>query len=94
MRNRTVEDGLKESWEEAGIEGRIEGQPLGRYTYRKWGTVLEVTGLLMHVTAVHDNWPEAEMRQRRFCDAREAAALIDRPGVRELLAAAVKRIVS
>ncbi len=84
---------IKESWEEAGIDGVIEGNPLGFYTYNKWDTVLEVTGLLMQVTATHEDWPEAEQRERRFCDAREAATLIDRPGVRQLLAAAVKRIV-
>jgi phosphohistidine phosphatase len=83
---------IKESWEEAGIDGVIEGNPLGCYTYCKWGTQLEVTGLLMHITATHEDWPEAEMRDRRFCHADEAEALIDREGVRELLAAAVERI--
>jgi len=88
----TVETALKESWEEAGIDGRIEGGPLGYYTYRKWGTALEVTGLLMPITHVHPNWPEADIRDRRFCTADEAVALIDREGVRQLLAEAVKRI--
>jgi len=83
---------LKEAWEEAGIDGVIEGDPLGEYTYHKWGTELEVTGLLMRVERAGEDWPEADLRQRRFCGADEAAALVDRPGVRRLLAAALERI--
>jgi len=83
---------LKEAWEEAGIEGVIEGGPLGAYTYQKWGTELEVTGLLMRITSADEDWPEADLRRRRFCDAGEAAALVDRPGVRRLLSAALERI--
>jgi len=83
---------LKEAWEEAGIGGLIEGPPLGSYTYRKWGAVLEVTGLLMRVSSAEEDWPEADLRHRRWCAADEAASLIDRPDVRRLLCAAVERI--
>ena len=51
-----VETALKEALEEAGLQGHIEGDPLGRYEYAKWGTTLEVTGLLMRVTAAEDDW--------------------------------------
>jgi phosphohistidine phosphatase len=83
---------LKEAQEEAGIHGRIEGPPLGSYRYAKWGTTLEVTTLLMHVTRVDTDWPEDDCRERRWCDAEEAWRRIERPGVRQMLEAAVARL--
>ena len=44
-----VETGLKEAFEEAGLHGRIEGAPLGRYVYSKWGSVMDACVLLMEV---------------------------------------------
>ena len=33
-----VETALKEAEEEAGLHGRVDDEPLGRYKYAKWGT--------------------------------------------------------
>jgi 8-oxo-dGTP pyrophosphatase MutT (NUDIX family) len=63
---------LIEAHEEAGIRGRIVGEPVGEYRYQKWGTELEVTVFLMEVDAVDDDWQEAGMRQREWVDADEA----------------------
>lgn len=86
------ETALKEAHEEAGIRGRIEGDPLGEYEYRKWGTVLWVTAYLMRVTATDDDWVEAHLRNREWCSAEEARAAINREELIALLDTAVERV--
>lgn len=87
-----IETALKEAEEEAGIYGRIEGKPLGQYEYRKWGTVLTVTGYLMRVTAAEDDWEEAQWRERAWYTADKARAVIDRDEILALLEEAVGRV--
>lgn len=86
------ETALKEALEEAGLHGRLEGDPLGQYQYRKWGTTLSVTCFLMEVTAAEDNWEEADVRQRRWRTAEKARKLLDRDPLLELLDAAAERV--
>lgn len=86
------EAALKESEEEGGLHGHIVGDPLGQYEYRKWGTALLVTVYLMQVTAVDDDWEEADVRQRRWCRAEKARAALERHELRELLDAALEQI--
>jgi len=89
----TPEDtALKEAEEEAGLHGRIVGKPLGRYEYRKWGTVLSVHVYLMQVTTADDDWDEADLRERTWCPPDEARAAIHRQELRELLDAALVTI--
>ena len=84
----------KEAEEEAGLHGRIVGEPLGTYRYCKWGTELVVAVYLMRVTAADDDWEESEWRQRAWCSAEEARAIIHRAEVADLLEAAVERIAA
>jgi 8-oxo-dGTP pyrophosphatase MutT (NUDIX family) len=86
------ETALKEAEEEAGLHGRIVGEPLGEFQYFKWNTTLEVTVYLMEVTAADDDWEEAELRDRAWHRAREAQAAIHRDELRELLDVAIERI--
>lgn len=88
------ETALKEAEEEAGLHGQVVGDPLGQYEYRKWGTVLLVTVYLMQVTAVDDEWEEADLRQRRWCRAEKARAALRRGELRELLDTSLERIDS
>lgn len=83
---------LQEAEEEAGLHGQIEGDPLGDYEYAKWGTNLTVCVYLMSVTAVDEDWQEAAIRQRQWCDADTARELVGRDELRELLEVAVGRI--
>jgi len=85
---------LKEAREEAGLDGRIIGDPLGEYTYHKWETSLVVETLLMEVTAEEAHWQEAELRDRRWCTADEARNLVDRDELRWLIGAAIERLGS
>ena len=84
---------LQEAEEEAGLHGQIEGDPLGEYQYAKWGTNLTVCVYLMHVRAVDENWEEASLRQRQWCDADTARDLIGREELQKLVEVAVGRIV-
>ncbi len=86
------ETALKEAQEEAGLHGSIEGEPLGEYEYAKWGTNLVVSVYLMRVTTADDEWEEASVRQRKWCDADTARDRIRREELLDLLETAVGRI--
>jgi 8-oxo-dGTP pyrophosphatase MutT (NUDIX family) len=82
----------KEAFEEAGVQGRIVGGPVGSYRSIKCETPLEVVGYLLLVTMELHAWPEQAVRQRRWAAAEEAMQLIGQRGQRELLAAAIQRL--
>jgi 8-oxo-dGTP pyrophosphatase MutT (NUDIX family) len=88
------ETGLKEAWEEAGLHGRIVGQPLGTYEDAKWGRTLHVTVLLMEVTACQHRWLEADVRRRGWFPAREAAELPAREELRHFAKVAHGRLAA
>lgn len=63
----------KEAREEAGIEGRVSKDSLGRYAYKKWGGTCEVEVFPMQVTSELEEWPEAETRRRKWMPLKKAA---------------------
>ena len=85
------ETGLKEAFEEAGLHGRIDGTPLGRYVYSKWGSVMDVTVLLMEVERTGETWLE-DHRLRRWTSGKEALTLIGKPELREMLRCGMYRL--
>ena len=86
------ETALKEAEEEAGLHGAIEGEPLGTYTYAKWGTTLNVTAALMNVSRADEQWDESDVRKRRWETAEDARELLDQTALKELLDEAVRRL--
>ena len=83
----------QEAWEEAGITGAVEGEPVGRYRYRKRRRLrrplpTEVELYRMVVAEEHDDWPERAQRTRRWFAPNEAAALVDEPDLADLIRAA------
>ena len=86
------ETALKEAFEEAGVRGRIVGEPVGVYSDAKWGAILDVTVVLMEVDHAADDWPEAAARHRRWAPPAEAEQLVARPELRQILAAAIPRL--
>lgn len=84
------ETALKEALEEAGLHGRIVGEPLGGYEDFKWGSKLLVTVLLMEVTRADDEWLEADVRERCWVDAGEAAEMLGNPALQPFVVAALK----
>lgn len=93
MRGRSLAEAAgQEAWEEAGIRGRVEPQPMGRFAATKTtpgGLDLpcEVAVFRLHVTAMEDLFPEAGQRRRRWLRPDEAAGMVREPGLRRLLAA-------
>ncbi|MET0105489.1 MAG: NUDIX domain-containing protein [Sedimenticola sp.] len=71
------ESALKEAWEEAGVEGEVTEDPLGSYSYPKWGATCTCTVYPMKVTheLPEKEWEEHH-RGRRWVPPEEAAALL------------------
>jgi phosphohistidine phosphatase len=76
---------LKEAWEEAGLMGRLLGEPIGTYQYRKWATDFTVAVFLMEVHEAQDDWQEAAIRDRKWTSFDEAGSLLADHPVRSLL---------
>lgn len=81
----TTDIALQEAWEEAGLIGTLDQQPIGCFEYEKAGQHYRVTVYLMHVRAVHDQWPERGWRARVWLSPDKAEARIDHAGLRLLL---------
>ncbi|WP_439551264.1 NUDIX hydrolase [Falsiroseomonas sp.] len=80
----------REAFEEAGLEGEAEAEPLGTYSYdkRKANGVLlpcEVLVFRYRVTRLLAEWPERHQRERRLFRPEAAAALVLEPALARLL---------
>lgn len=84
-----VETALKEAQEEAGLHGRVVGEPLGTYEYFKWDTTLEVTVVLMEVLQCDDDWPESAQRERRWLPPADALQILSKDELRGFLQRAI-----
>jgi len=82
---------LQEAWEEAGVKtGCIAQEPIGSYDYAKrleGGVPVPVEVKVFAVTDVQmaETYPEAEERNRNWFPPAKAAALVDEPGLQEIL---------
>lgn len=88
------ETALKEAFEEAGIRGKIVGEPLGSYQDEKWGCQLHVTVLLMKVQECEQDWLEADSRERLWASPSKAHQLISKSTLRDFVEIAVERIAN
>ncbi|QQA41582.1 NUDIX hydrolase [Pelagovum pacificum] len=70
-----------EAWEEAGLEGKVEAQPLGLVSYQKRFGKSEVPVIAvvyaMEVTRVADDYPEKGQRKRKWFSPKKAASKLD-----------------
>lgn len=85
-----VQSAAQEAYEEAGIRGAVEAEPLGRYFYfkrRRNGDLLpaEVQLFEMRVVEICDDWPEKGERERRWFAPRDAAAAVAEADLAELI---------
>jgi 8-oxo-dGTP pyrophosphatase MutT (NUDIX family) len=76
---------LEEAWEDAGLLGALQREPIGSYVYEKLGNIYHVTVFLMNVTEARSIWPEAVERQRIWLRPMTAVARVDYLGLRKLL---------
>ena len=79
------ESALQEAWEEAGLTGALDGEPIGSYLYEKDGKTHHVVVFIMRVTTVAQDWPEREMRQRSWVSPTGFFDRIDEAGLVELV---------
>ncbi|MBY5570366.1 NUDIX hydrolase [Rhizobium leguminosarum] len=77
----------RESYEEAGVRGRVSAEILGTYIYRKSGRSwpCHVTVHALDVAEVHDDFPESAERGRKWVPLAEAARHIHQPELRDVL---------
>ena len=79
------EAALKEVWEEAGLLGSLNPDPIGSYQTLKKLQRCHVTVYLLHVLDEAEVWPEAEERQREWMPLEEATRRVEPSGLQALL---------
>lgn len=80
-----AEIALQEAYEEAGLVGRLQPEPIGSYVYQKDGLTCHVLVFVLHVSDAVDNYPEAGLRQRAWLSPAQAMARLEDAGLRELV---------
>ena len=91
-----AENAAREAFEEAGVTGKIEAQPIGNYHYLKakkdgGGMPCSVDVFALAVTKQLDDWPEKGMRTMAWTPLNDAIVKISEPGVRLVLKAFQKQ---
>jgi 8-oxo-dGTP pyrophosphatase MutT (NUDIX family) len=87
------ETAVQEAWEEAGIAGAIDPDPIGGYYYEKEGRTYHVTVFIMRVTDIAPDWPERSFRERTWVTADEFLERVDDIGLIELVRLSVMQNV-
>jgi 8-oxo-dGTP pyrophosphatase MutT (NUDIX family) len=82
----------KEAMEEAGVQGRIDEQPLGKYRYAKWGGVCTVQVFAMAVSVEEADWPEAGYRSRVWLSVADAKGRVNEKGLKAMFDALPERV--
>jgi len=85
-----AENAAREAFEEAGVTGKIEAQPIGSYHYLKakkdgGGMPCSVDVFALAVTKQSDDWPEKNARELVWVPVEQAMMQVSEPGVRQIL---------
>jgi 8-oxo-dGTP pyrophosphatase MutT (NUDIX family) len=83
---------LKEAFEEAGLHGRIVGEPIGCYLTPKNRQSKTVVVFLMEVAQCDDDWRESGLRERRWVSRKKARRLVARKSLQKLLDVAIEAL--
>lgn len=75
----------KEAFEEAGVRGGNSTRVLGSYKIKKYGGDIMIKVYSLKVTRVYHDYPERNLRKRKWFPAEEAAKKIDIPEVARLI---------
>ena len=82
----TAQDAARiEAWEEAGLIGIVDTDPIGTYHYEKYDTTRHVEVYMMAVIEEKDEWPEQEERIREWVSVAVALHRIEEPELRDLV---------
>jgi 8-oxo-dGTP pyrophosphatase MutT (NUDIX family) len=89
MRGRSdPEAAAQEALEEAGIEGQVQTEPFGKYLYSKRCPANSELCMvyLLEVTHQRETWLEKGEREVRWFSVEDAAALVEKAGLTEVIA--------
>jgi 8-oxo-dGTP pyrophosphatase MutT (NUDIX family) len=75
----------KEAFEEAGVRGSNTTRILGSFKARKNGSELLTKVYSMRVTAVYKDYPEKNLRKRKWLSATDAAKKVNIPEVAKMI---------
>lgn len=84
----------KEAMEEAGVEGEVSPNSIGKYHYKKWGGLCRCDVFPMRVTTVHDDWLERDERDRQWVPAADAIKKIRHKKLRAIVRKFVEKGVA
>ncbi len=82
---------MREAYEEAGIEGYPSMTPVGAYAYNKRHKTGRLAPVLVDVFSLqvvteHEDWPEMHEREKRWITVGQAAAMVDEPELKAVIA--------
>jgi 8-oxo-dGTP pyrophosphatase MutT (NUDIX family) len=75
------ESAKKEAFEEAGVVGTNETIELGSFTIKKYGGLTNIVVYSMEVEKFKDDYPEKNLRKRKWYSVEEAVEIISIPEV-------------
>jgi phosphohistidine phosphatase len=83
----------KEAFEEAGVRGEVDAEPIGHYEYAKWGGTCKVAVFPMAVSEClpDGDWEESH-RERQWLSPQEAKDRLDEPELGKLVGNLAKRL--
>ena len=79
------ETALQEAWEEAGLVGSLDREPIGSYLYEKEGRQYHVIVFVLRVTAVAQDWPERTFRERSWVSPDGFLERVDDAGLADIV---------
>ena len=85
------EAALQEAWEEAGVrKGALDGTAIGSYTYDKtlkagWSVEIDTLVYPVEVQDLHESFPEADQRKRKWVRPQDAANMVQEPELQSIL---------
>ena len=79
------ESAKKEAYEEAGVLGTNETIELGTFNINKYGGELSIKVYSMEVVEEHEDYPEKNLRKRKWFPIEEAENKINFPEIGELI---------
>jgi 8-oxo-dGTP pyrophosphatase MutT (NUDIX family) len=79
------ESAKKEAYEEAGVLGTNETIELGTFDMNKYGGELSIKVFSMEVVEEHEDYPEKNIRKRKWFPIEEAEKKINFPEIGELI---------
>ncbi len=78
------ESAKKEAFEEAGVVGTNETIELGSFTIKKYGGLTNIVVYSMEVEKFKDDYPEKNLRKRKWYTIEEAVEIISIPEIGDM----------